>query len=219
MKNLILIAAPGAGKGTLAKALKEEYNYVHISTGDLLREIVASGDPLGEKIKDILAQGNLVSDELVFEVLKKRLMEPDCKNGIILDGFPRNLKQAEKYDEIVKEVGLDLGTAVLLDIDESILVSRITGRRLCKNCGEIYNLNNPDMLPKVDGVCDKCGGELYQRSDDNEEALKTRYATYLEQTAPLIDYYGNKGVLRKVDASESPEATLNQVKDIIKEGE
>ena len=219
MKNLILIAAPGAGKGTLSKALVEEYNYVHISTGDLLREIVASGDPLGEKIKDILAQGNLVSDELVFEVLKKRLVEPDCKNGIILDGFPRNIKQAEKYDEIVKEVGLDLGTAVLLDIDESILLNRITGRRLCKNCGEIYNLNNPDMLPKVDGVCDKCGGELYQRSDDNEESLKTRYATYLEQTAPLIDYYGNKGVLRKVNAGESVENTYNQVKEIIEEGE
>ena len=219
MKNLILIAAPGAGKGTLSKALVEEYNYVHISTGDLLREIVASGDPLGEKIKDILAQGNLVSDELVFEVLKKRLVEPDCKNGIILDGFPRNIKQAEKYDEIVKEVGLDLGTAVLLDIDESILLNRITGRRLCKNCGEIYNLNNPDMLPKVDGICDKCGGELYQRSDDNEESLKTRYATYLEQTAPLIDYYGNKGVLRKVNAGESVENTYNQVKEIIEEGE
>jgi adenylate kinase len=219
MKNLILIAAPGAGKGTLSKALKEEYNYVHISTGDLLREIVASGDPLGKEIEALLAQGNFVSDELVFEVLKKRLSEPDCKNGIILDGFPRNLKQAETYDKLVEEVGLDLGTAVLLDIDESILVSRITGRRLCKDCGAIYNLNNPDMIPKVDGVCDKCGGSLYQRSDDNEEALKTRYATYLEQTAPLIEYYENKGILRRVDAGVSVESTLNQVKEIIKEGE
>lgn len=219
MKNLILIAAPGAGKGTLAKALVDKYNYIHISTGDLFREIVASGDPLGETIKDILAQGKFVSDELVFEVLKKRLMEPDCKNGIILDGFPRNLKQAEKYDEIVKEVGLDLGTAVLLDIDQSILVSRITGRRLCKDCGAIYNLNNPDMLPKVEGVCDKCGGELYQRSDDNEDALKTRYATFVEQTSPLVDYYYNKGNLRRVDAGGSVESTYNQVEEIIKEGE
>lgn len=219
MKNLILLAAPGAGKGTLAKQLKEEYNYVHISTGDLLREIVASDDPLGVKIKEIQTQGALVSDDIVFEVLKKRLSRPDCKSGIILDGFPRNLKQAEKYEEIINELGIDLGIAILLDIDQEILKKRITGRRLCKECGEIYNIYISGMIPKVDGVCNKCGGELYQRHDDNEESLKVRYNTFLDQTAPLIDYYNNKSILYKVDAGGTPENTLNQVKKIIKEGE
>ena len=219
MKNLILLAAPGAGKGTLAKQLKEEYNYVHISTGDLLREIVASDDPLGVKIKEIQTQGALVSDDIVFEVLKKRLSRPDCKSGIILDGFPRNLKQAEKYEEIINELGIDLGIAILLDIDQEILKKRITGRRLCKECGEIYNIYISGMIPKVDGVCNKCGGELYQRHDDNEESLKVRYNTFLDQTSPLIDYYNNKSILYKVDAGGTPENTLNQVKKIIKEGE
>ena len=219
MKNLILLAAPGAGKGTLAKTLKEEYNYIHISTGDLLREIVASDDPLGVKIKEIQAQGALVSDDIVFEVLKKRLIKPDCKNGIILDGFPRNLKQAEKYEEIIKEIGIDLGITILLNIDESILVKRITGRRICKKCGEIYNIYNEGMIPKVEGKCDKCGEELYQRPDDNEESLKVRYETFQKQTTPLIDYYNSKGILYIVDAGESPENTFNQVMEILKEGE
>ena len=219
MKNLILLAAPGAGKGTLAKQLKEEYNYVHISTGDLLREIVASDDPLGVKIKEIQTQGALVSDDIVFEVLKKRLSRPDCKSGIILDGFPRNLKQAEKYEEIINELGIDLGIAILLDIEKKKKKKRITGRRLCKECGEIYNIYISGMIPKVDGVCNKCGGELYQRHDDNEESLKVRYNTFLDQTAPLIDYYNNKSILYKVDAGGTPENTLNQVKKIIKEGE
>jgi len=219
MKNLILLAAPGAGKGTLAKTLKEEYNYIHISTGDLLREIVASDDPLGVKIKEIQAQGALVSDDIVFEVLKKRLIKPDCKNGIILDGFPRNLKQAEKYEEIIKEIGIDLGITILLNIDESILVKRITGRRICKKCGEIYNIYNEGMIPKVEGKCDKCGEELYQRPDDNEESLKVRYETFQKQTTPLIDYYNSKGILYTVDAGESPENTFNQVMEILKEGE
>lgn len=215
MMNLILIAAPGAGKGTLAKSLKEKYNYVHISTGDLLRDIVKSDDPLGAKIKDILEKGLLVDDELIYEILKKRLSESDCKNGVILDGFPRNVSQAKKYDEIVEEVGLDLGKAILLDVSEELLIKRITGRRLCPDCGAIYNIFNPEICPKEENKCDKCGGTLYQRSDDNEEALKTRYATYVEQTEPLINYYKEKGILSVVDAGIGIDETFEQVKGII----
>ncbi len=217
MKNLILIAAPGAGKGTLANALVEKYNYIHISTGDLLRDIVKSGTPLGEKIKGIQEKGLLVDDELVYEVLKNRLEKPDVKNGIILDGFPRNIEQAKKYDEIISELNIDLGEAILLDVDESILINRITGRRICSKCGEIYNINNPEMMPKNEGVCDKCGSDLYQRNDDNEESLKVRYKTFVEQTKPLIDFYENKNCLSRVDAGNNPDDTLNQVSEIIKE--
>lgn len=215
MKNIILIAAPGAGKGTLAKSLKEKYDYVHISTGDLLRDAVSKGDELGLKIKDILAQGLLVDDELVYEVLKSRLQEADCKNGIIMDGFPRNVNQAVKYEEILSDINIDLGVAILLDIEENKLIERITGRRLCSECGEIHNIYNPEIAPKVENVCNKCGGALYQRSDDNEEALKSRYATYVEKTQPLVDYYKAKNNLYVVDSGKDMHYTLEQVEKIL----
>lgn len=215
MKNIILIAAPGAGKGTLAKSLKEKYDYVHISTGDLLRDAVSKGDELGLKIKDILAQGLLVEDEIVYQVLKNRLQEADCKNGIIMDGFPRNVNQAVKYEEILSDINIDLGVAILLDIEESKLIERITGRRLCSQCGEIYNIYNPAIAPKVENICNKCGSALYQRSDDNEEALKSRYATYVEKTQPLIDYYKNKNNLYIVDSGKELHYTLEQVEKIL----
>ena len=215
MKNLILIAAPGAGKGTMAKALKEKYNYVHISTGDLLREAAAKGDALGLEIKRMQEEGLLVTDEIVYELLKNRLSEDDCKNGIILDGFPRNVNQAVKYEEILSELNIELGVVVQLDVDQSLLVKRITGRRSCPDCGEIYNIYNPEMTPKQENICDKCGATLFQRSDDNEEALKSRYATYVEKTQPLIDYYKEKGILYEVDSSEAKQA-LESVENILK---
>lgn len=214
MKNLILIAPPGAGKGTLAKALKEKYNYVHISTGDLLRAAASKGDELGLQIKKMQEEGILVTDEIVYEVLKNRLKEDDCKNGIILDGFPRNVNQAVKYEEILSELNIDLGVVILLNVDQKVLVKRITGRRTCPECGEIYNIYNPAMTPKVENTCDKCGSTLFQRSDDNEEALKSRYATYLEKTQPLIDYYKEKGILQEVDSSEAKLA-LESVEKIL----
>ncbi len=217
MKNIILIAAPGAGKGTLAKSLKEKYGYVHISTGDLLRDAVNKGDELGLKVKDILAQGLLVEDEIVYQILKNRLQEADCQNGIILDGFPRNVNQAVKYEEILSDINIDLGVAILLDIDEKLLIQRITGRRICSKCGEIYNIYNPTITPKVENVCDKCGSALYQRSDDNEEALKSRYATYVEKTQPLIDYYQKKNNLYVVDSSKDADYTLEQVEKILRD--
>lgn len=216
MRNLILLAAPGAGKGTLAKELKEKYNYVHISTGDLLRERVLKDDELGREIANMQKEGLLVTDEIVYKLLEDRLMEDDCKKGYILDGFPRNVKQAEKYDEIVKKINGDLGIVIVLDIAKEELASRITGRRLCKECGAIYNMNNPKLTPKVEGTCDKCGGELYQRSDDNLESLETRYNTYVEKTQPLIDFYSAKGNLYTVDSNKGSEYTFEQVTVLLK---
>lgn len=216
MRNLILLAAPGAGKGTLAKELKEKYNYVHISTGDLLRERVLKDDELGREIANMQKEGLLVTDEIVYKLLEDRLMEDDCKKGYILDGFPRNVKQAEKYDKIVKKINGDLGIVIVLDIAKEELASRITGRRLCKECGAIYNMNNPKLTPKVEGTCDKCGGELYQRSDDNLESLETRYNTYVEKTQPLIDFYSAKGNLYTVDSNKGSEYTFEQVTELLK---
>lgn len=217
MKNLILIAAPGAGKGTLSKDLKEKYNYTHISTGDLLREAAAKGDELGNKIHEMQTKGLLVTDEIVADALKNRLMEKDCENGYILDGYPRTVKQAEMYDEIVKELNKDLGLVIVLDIDKELLIERITGRRLCRGCDAIYNIYNPELSPKDEHICDKCGSELYQRSDDNLESLETRYNTYIEKTQPLIDYYNNKNCLYKVSSNEGSKETLKQVIKLLEE--
>ena len=214
MKNLILIAAPGAGKGTLAKSLKEKYNYVHISTGDLLRSAAAKGDALGLEIKRMQEAGALVTDEIVYQVLRNRLQEDDCKNGVILDGFPRNVNQAMEYEKILSDINMDLGVVIVLNVDEKILVKRITGRRTCPQCGEIYNIYNPTMTPKVENTCDKCGSTLFQRSDDNEEALKSRYATYLEKTQPLIDYYNAKGNLFYING-ENKEQMLKEIEALL----
>lgn len=215
MKNLILIAAPGAGKGTLAKDLKEKYHYTHISTGDLLREAAAKGDELGNKIHEMQTKGLLVTDEIVASALKNRLMSDDCNNGYILDGYPRTVKQAEMYDEILKELHKDLGLVIVLDIEKELLIERITGRRLCRGCDAIYNIYNPELAPKDEHVCDKCGGELYQRSDDNLESLETRYSTYIEKTQPLIDYYNNKKCLYRVNSSSGSKETLRQVTELL----
>lgn len=215
MKNLILIAAPGAGKGTLAKDLKEQYNYVHISTGDLLREAAAKGDEFGKQIHEMQTKGLLVTDEIVANALKNRLMEDDCNNGYILDGYPRTVKQAEIYDKIVSELNKDLGLVIVLDIDKELLIERITGRRLCRGCDAIYNIYNPELSPKDEHTCDKCGGELYQRSDDNLESLETRYSTYLEKTQPLIDYYNNKKCLYRVNSNTGSKETLRQVTELL----
>ena len=215
MKNLILIAAPGAGKGTLANELKDKYNYTHISTGDLLREAAAKGDELGRQIHEMQTNGLLVTDEIVAGALKNRLMESDCEKGYILDGYPRTVKQAEMYDEILKELNKDLGLVIVLDIDKELLIERITGRRLCRGCDAIYNIYNTELTPKDEHTCDKCGGELYQRSDDNLSSLETRYSTYIEKTQPLIDYYNNKNSLYRVNSNFGSKETLRQVTELL----
>lgn len=214
MKNIILIAAPAAGKGTLSSLLVEKYAYQHISTGDLLRDVSKEESELGIKVSNLLKTGELVSDEIVFELLKKRLLKEDTLNGYILDGFPRTLEQAYKYDEMIKELNKDLGLVVVLNTDYETLKKRIVGRVLCKECGSIYNTLTGVNTPKVENICDKCGGSLYKRSDDNEISFKTRYETYLEKTEPLIEYYKEKGNLHFINSS-SKEEMLKEIEVLL----
>lgn len=210
--NIILLAPPAAGKGTQAEMLKDIYHITHISTGDLLREAGEKNDDLGRTIKETIARGEFISDDLMYEVLINRMSSPDCQNGFILDGFPRNIEQAREYENILKKLGLKLEYVFLLNVDKDILEKRITGRRLCRQCGAIYNINMEESMPTVEGRCDKCFGRLYQRDDDNLNAFETRYETYLKKTKPLIDYYKEKNVLYEIDGSIDKETTLAQIK-------
>ncbi len=216
MKNLILIAIQGAGKGTLAKELSKKYGYVHISTGDLLRERAMVRDELGDQIRDLIDQGKFVSDEIIFDAISDKITSPACQNGYILDGFPRNMTQAVGYDELLKKVNQDIGIVIHLTVPEEILESRILGRRTCLECGSIYNIYSKDFCPKVEGICDKCGSTLTARKDDNLESLKKRLETYHEVTKPLIDYYKNKGILYEVESVDSKK-TLIKVDKILEE--
>ena len=215
MKNIIFLAVQGAGKGTFAKKLKEKYGYAHISTGDILRERSAVGDELGNKIKDMIDNGIFVPDDIIYEAIEYKITQSECEKGYILDGFPRNLEQAKGYDKILKKIGGDLGVVINLTIPNELLKQRIIGRRLCKDCGAIYNIYNDDFKPKVEGICDKCGGELYQRADDNEESMNTRVKTYFEVTEPIIDYYKEKGVLKTVDSSQEVEDVFKEIENIL----
>lgn len=215
MKNIIFLAVQGAGKGTFAKKLKEKYGYAHISTGDILRERSAVGDETGNKIKDMIDNGIFVPDDIIFEAVEYKITQPECENGYILDGFPRNIEQAKGYDKILKKVGKDLGVVINLTIPNELLKQRIIGRRMCKDCGAIYNIYNDAFKPKVEGVCDSCGGELYQRADDNEESMNTRVKTYFEVTEPIIDYYKEKGVLKTVDSSKEVEDVFKEIENIL----
>lgn len=213
MRNLILIAPPGGGKGTLSKQLVKEYGYVHISTGDLLREMAAIEDDFGMKLKEIMASGVLVEKEIVYEALEKKLNSIG-DSAFILDGFPRNLEQANDYIKIANKLNKEEGIVVLLQIEKDDLEKRITGRFSCDSCGQIYNIYNPEFAPKVEGVCDKCNGKLSQRKDDNIESFAIRYQTYLDNTMPLIDFYKEKNILYEVDSTESSKA-YETVKELI----
>lgn len=212
MKNIILIAAPAAGKGTLSDLLVKKYDYLHISTGDLLREVSKETTELGQKIAKMLQNGELVTDEIVFELLENKLRQVD--KPYILDGFPRTINQAYKYDELIQKLNKDLGIVVVLNCDYEILKKRIVGRYLCKDCGSIYNTLTGVNTPKQEGICDNCGGDLYKRSDDNEESFKTRYETYLEKTKPLIDFYEKKGNLYYID-SQTTDTMLKEIEDLL----
>ncbi len=181
MKNIIFIAPPAAGKGTQAKLLAEKYNIPHISTGDLLREEIAKSTDLGLKIENIMETGALVSDEIITELLKKRLVKSDCDNGYILDGYPRNLEQAKIYDELLKEINRELGIVIFLDIDRELAMKRTLSRIICSNCGTSYNLIVESLKPKKANVCDKCNSDLKVRSDDNEKTFINRFNTYVEK--------------------------------------
>ena len=217
MKNIIFIAPPAAGKGTQSDLLVEKYGYIHISTGDLLRSEVASESELGKKLKDIMASGELVSDDITTELLKKRLLQDDVKeHGFILDGYPRNLNQADTLDEILSELNIKDIIAIYLDMDEVTAMHRALGRVTCPNCKRGYNIYEEIMKPKVDNICDSCGSTLEHRSDDNEDTFKIRFNTYLENTSPLLDYYKNKDLLSVIDNSGTPDETFNKIESVIK---
>lgn len=214
--NVIFLAVQGAGKGTFAKMLQDKYDYAHISTGDILRERAMVDDELGKKIKDMIDNGIFVPNDIIYEAIEYKITQPECEKGYILDGFPRNLEQAKGYDELLKKLGKDLGVVINLTIPEELLKKRIIGRRICKNCGDIYNIYFEDFMPKVEGVCDKCGGELYQRNDDNEESMNTRIKTYYEVTEPIIDYYKEKGVLKTIDSSQGNDIVFKKIENILR---
>ena len=182
MKNIMFIAPPAAGKGTQAEWITEKYNIPHISTGDILRNIAKEDSEIGNYVAETMASGKLVKDEITYQLIQDRLSKADCKNGFIIDGFPRNLDQAIEYDKILANLGYEVGNVILLNINEKTLEKRITGRRVCEDCRTIFNINDPAKAPQVDSVCDKCGGKLYQRQDDNLEAFQTRYTMYQEKT-------------------------------------
>lgn len=219
MKNIIFIAPPAAGKGTQSSLIEQKYKLPHISTGDILREVSHEDNEIGSYLRETLSSGKLVKDEIMYNLIEKRLSKEDCLNGYILDGFPRNVEQAEKYDEILNHLNQTLGFVIVLDIDEKILEKRITGRRICQDCGSVYNLNTESEQPKVESTCDKCNGRLQQRNDDNVESFRNRYQLYLEKTNPLLDYYRQKGVLYVVNGNESVEAVHQQIDEILKKGE
>ena len=218
MRNIILIAPPAAGKGTLSSKLTEKYNYKHISTGDILREMASKKDAFGNNLKELLKSGKLVSDEIVYEALKRRLLMNDLDDGYILDGFPRNLNQAEEYDKILHEVGKELGVVIYLDTPKEILEKRIVGRRICSSCGATYNVLTGVNTPKEEGICDKCGNSLYQRDDDNYESFKTRYETFINQTYPLKEFYKKRNVLYSIDSID-PFDTMKKVEAIINDND
>ena len=194
--RLILLGPPGAGKGTQSVELSKRYDVPHISTGDILRESVKAGLPLGLKTKSYMDKGELVPDEVVIGIVADRLKNPDTKKGFILDGFPRTVKQAIGLDEALKNINSGIDMVIYFQTSEKVAIERLTGRRVCKACGFNYHIKN--MKPKKDGICDKCGGALYQRPDDNEATVLNRLKVYEEQTAPLVDYYAKSGCLKKV---------------------
>jgi adenylate kinase len=211
--RIVLLGAPGSGKGTQAKLLAEKYSIPHVSTGDLLRTAVASGSDLGRKAKPAIDVGQLVPDDVVLGVIQERLSKPDAKPGFVLDGFPRNIPQAQALDATLARLGQPLQLALLVDVDREVLTKRITGRRTCTQCGAIYNVYFSPSKPP--GKCAKCGGTLTQRSDDNEETVRKRIAVYEEQTAPLVSYYKAQGKLRTVRGVGGINDIFKNITDIV----
>lgn len=215
MKNIMFIAPPAAGKGTQAELMVEKYHIPHISTGEILREISKEDSEIGKYVYETLQSGQLVKDDITYQLVENRLKRADCKNGFIIDGFPRNIEQAFEYDKILNRLGYNIGNVILINVDKKTLEKRITGRRTCEKCNAIYNINDEDKAPKVDSICDNCGGKLYQRSDDNLESFETRYETYIEKTAPIIEHYKHAGALIEVNGNDSVENIFAKIDEII----
>lgn len=211
--RIVLLGAPGAGKGTQAKILIEKYGMPQISTGDLLRAAVAAGTALGREAKSYMDKGELVPDSVVLGMVQERLKQDDCKKGYILDGFPRNTAQAEALDKMLASMDMSLTAALSVDVPLDDLMKRLTGRRTCKGCGQMYNIYF--KAPAKEGVCDKCSGELYQRDDDKEATIKKRLEVYTAQTEPLIGYYRNKGILKSVSGTGSIDEIFKKVTEAL----
>lgn len=208
--RLILLGPPGAGKGTQATNIVKEYGITHISTGDIFRHNIKNQTELGKKVKEFLDNGKLVPDELTIDLVWDRLSKEDCKNGFLLDGFPRTINQAKALQEGLKERGLKLDKVINIDVDKNILVKRLSGRRVCKECGETYHIENKPT--KKEGICDKCSSEVIQRADDNETTVLERIEVYEKQTFPLIDFYTDLGLILTVDGTLPIEDVFSQIK-------
>jgi adenylate kinase len=208
--RLIFLGPPGAGKGTQARELAREWGVPQVSTGDMLREAVAAGTPLGREAKRIMETGALVPDEVMIGLIADRLRQPDATRGFILDGFPRTIAQAEALDRLLKDLGQALDGVVFFDVAEPELVRRLTGRRICRRCQTAFHVDSAP--PQREGVCDRCGGELYQRDDDSEATVRHRLGVYQRQTAPLLDYYRGRGLLTSVKGEGSISAIRESIR-------
>jgi len=215
MKSIIFIAPPAAGKGTQAMLVKEKYGVPHISTGDLLRAAKNGNDENSKLIASLIDNGKLVPNELVLDLLKKRLEQDDCKNGYILDGFPRNLEQARQYDEILSDIDKELGIVISIDLDKEIAQQRISGRVSCPKCGAVYNSSIEGSKPKKENICDNCDTTLVHRNDDDVATYGIRYQTFMDETKPLLDYYQTKNALFHVDGNRTKEEIFNEITTII----
>lgn len=214
IKNIILMGPPGAGKGTLAKMLLKEYDLVHISTGDMFREAMKAKTELGILADSYISKGHLVPDEVTIALVKERLSREDTLKGFLLDGFPRTLPQAEALEKIAIEISRPIEAVINLECDQKELIRRISGRRVCKVCGAPYHIDT--LKPKVDGICDICGGPLYQRNDDNEESLKVRLQHYIVDTKPLIDYYEDRNLLVNFNSLVALDVLFDEISSFLK---
>lgn len=211
--NLVLMGLPGAGKGTQADKIVGKYNIPHISTGDMFRAAIKEGTELGLQAKSFMDKGELVPDEVTIGIVRERLSKADCEKGFLLDGFPRTVAQAEALDSMLADLGKKIDFVINIDVDQSILMERLTGRRICKNCGATYHLVfNP---PAKEGVCDRCGGELYQRADDNAETVQNRLDVNIQQTKPLLNFYEDKGYLRNINGQQDIDVVFADIEELL----
>ena len=211
--HLILLGPPGAGKGTQAIRLEEEFGLPHIATGDMFRKAIKEGTPLGKKAKEYMDQGKLVPDEVTIGIVEERLSEDDCREGFILDGFPRTVNQAQALSKILGQLKIDLNAAINIEVGREEVVNRLSARRVCSDCGATYHLEFSP--PAEDGICDKCGGELYQRDDDKPATIEERLDVYHDKTAPLVKYYEERDLLKSVNGEQEVGAVFSAIKDIL----
>ncbi|MDQ0201781.1 adenylate kinase [Neobacillus ginsengisoli] len=211
--NLVLMGLPGAGKGTQAEKIVEKYGIPHISTGDMFRAAMKEGTELGLQAKSFMDKGELVPDEVTIGIVRERLSKEDCQKGFLLDGFPRTVPQAEALENLLVELDREIDYVINIEVDKDILMERLTGRRICKDCGATYHLVfNP---PHQEGICDRCGGELYQRADDNEETVQNRLDVNIKQSQPLLDFYETKGYLRPINGQQDIRKVLADIEQLL----